>query len=251
MKSSLFFSIVIPAHNESASIEQTLHAVLEQSYTQFEIIVVDNVSTDTTVSLVEAIAGVDGRVRVVSCMRKGILYARDAGYRAASGDIIVQLDANAFPRNKDWLARAAHYFEYQDIVAIAGPYDFYDARWTFRWGALASLRIIFPVLNWFVQKTHRGGFFIGGNAFLRKNVLDAIGGYPVTKTEFWFEDIITACAIAPHGWIATKYDLVVAKSARRYIQHGYRCTQNEYNKGTLAVLLRRPFPHMSRASDLR
>lgn len=247
----LFFSIVIPAHNESASIGQTVRAVLRQSYRDFEVIVVDNLSTDDTVAQVQALAAADTRVRVISCPTKGILYARDAGYRAAQGDIIVQLDANAFPRSTTWLTRAAHYFENQSVVAIAGPYDLYDARWTFRWGALLSIRIGFPLLNWFVQKTHRGGFFIGGNAFVRKSALDAIGGYPVTKTEFWFEDIITACAIAKHGWIATKYDLVVAKSARRYIQHGYRRTQREYNKGTLAVLLRRPFPEMSKASDTR
>lgn len=251
MKTTPFFSIVIPAHNECSSIEETVRAVLQQSYKDFEVIIVDNLSTDTTVSLVEAIALTDTRVRIVSCLVKGILHARDAGYRVAKGDIIVQLDANAFPRSREWLTRAARYFVNQSIVAIAGPYDFYDARWTFRWGALASLRLVFPLLNWFVQVTHRGGFFIGGNAFIRKSALDMIGGYPVTKTEFWFEDIITACDVAHIGWIATKYDLVVAKSARRYIQHGYGATQREYNKGTLAVLFRRPFPEMSKASDMR
>lgn len=242
MITSPFFSIVIPAHNESTSIEQTVRAVLRQSYAHFEIIVVDNMSTDTTVALVEAIAQTDDRVHIVSCLHKGVLHARDTGYRKAQGDIIVQLDANAFPRNTMWLARAAHYFENQKVVAIAGAYDFYDAKLSFRIMSSITMKYVFPLLNWFVQTTHRGGLLIGGNCFIRKSVLDGIGGYPVDATEFWFDDLITACVVAPHGWIVTTYSVIVAKSARRYKKHGYWNTQHEYNKGTKAVLLRKPFP---------
>lgn len=251
MKSSPYFSIVIPAHNESASIEQTLNAVLKQEYPHFEVIVVDNLSTDNTIALVESIAATDIRVHVVQCPIKGVLHARDAGYRAAKGDIIVQLDANAFPLDKEWLFRAVRHFDNNNVVAIAGSYYFYDAKVSFRIMSAFTMRFIFPLLNWFVQKTHRGGLLIGGNCFIRKSALDTINGYPVDATEFWFDDLITGCAVAPYGWIVTPYTIRVAKSARRYIKHGYRKTQHDYNKGTLAVLLRKPFPSMEKATDLR
>jgi glycosyltransferase involved in cell wall biosynthesis len=242
MRHNTFFSIVIPAHNEEKTISTTLQAIAAQTYTNFEVIVVDNLSTDTTAQIVEQFTKTDRRVRLISCNTKGILYARDAGYRTATGDIIVQLDANAYPKNNDWLVCANKHFLDERIIALAGTYDFYDAVWMFRLSAIVTQWIIFPILNWFVQKTKRGGLLIGGNAFIRTSVLYAIDGYPVTTTLFWFEDLITACAIVQYGWIATVGDIVVKKSARRYIKHGYIKTQRSYNKGTQAVLFKKPFP---------
>ena len=101
---------------------------------------------------------------------------------------------------------------------------------------------ILPLANWFVQKTKRGAFMIGGNAFIRKHVLDSMGGYPVNATSFFFEDLITVRAVAQYGWVASCYGLVLKTSARRHNQEGYTQVQREYNKGIKAVLLGKPFP---------
>jgi len=74
-------SVVIPARNEEAYLPSALEAVLAQTLPPFEVIVVDNASTDRTREVAEAFGA-----RVVFCGRKGVAYARQAGLLAARGE---------------------------------------------------------------------------------------------------------------------------------------------------------------------
>ena len=91
-------SVIIPAYNEEKSLGQTLDAVMVSDYHDFEIIVSDNGSVDKT----SEIARSKG-VKVVSEKRKGTLWAREAGRKAATGEILVFLDADCLPE-KTWLS---------------------------------------------------------------------------------------------------------------------------------------------------
>ena len=86
------FSVVIPARNAEQTIAQALDSVLIQTCQQFEIIVVDDGSTDDTVSIATA-NGAD-RVRIISQQNQGVSAARNAGIRAARGAYISFLDAD-------------------------------------------------------------------------------------------------------------------------------------------------------------
>jgi succinoglycan biosynthesis protein ExoA len=92
-------SIVIPCRNEGRSIEQLFDALREQDWPIHEIVVVDDGSTDETAEVIEE----DRRrfpgfpVRVVSSPGLGIPGAVNAGVNAASGDILIRLDARSCP----------------------------------------------------------------------------------------------------------------------------------------------------------
>lgn len=90
---------------EEAYLAPCLHALLAQSRPADEIILVDNASTDRTASLARAIPG----VRVVHEPRKGLVHAREAGRRAASGDILAYLDADCRAPFR-WLERVTGQF---------------------------------------------------------------------------------------------------------------------------------------------
>ena len=113
-------SVVIPAWNDAAFLEDALAALARQQRPADEVIVVDNASTDATAS-VAAAAG----VRVIHEPRRGIWPAAAAGYDAASGTVIARLDADSVPPD-DWLQRIATAFENRDLDAISGPGRFYD-----------------------------------------------------------------------------------------------------------------------------
>lgn len=83
-------SAVIPAHNMATWIERAIRSVLEQEEDLHELIVVDDGSTDTTASILSSFTD----IRVISQPNRGVSAARNAGAAAASGDVIVFLDAD-------------------------------------------------------------------------------------------------------------------------------------------------------------
>lgn len=87
-------SVVVAAYNAQATLSQTLASVLAQSYERLELIVVDDGSTDATAAIVEALAALDGRVRLVRQSNAGVAAARNQGLRLARGEFIAPLDAD-------------------------------------------------------------------------------------------------------------------------------------------------------------
>lgn len=87
------FSIVVPAYNGAAHIEECLGSVLAQGAGDLEVVVVDDRSTDGTPALVAAVAARDGRVRLIERAENGgTLRARRDGVLATSGDYVTLLD---------------------------------------------------------------------------------------------------------------------------------------------------------------
>jgi len=90
------FSIIIPLYNKEKYIFQTLQSVLNQTFQEFEIIIVDDGSTDS--SLLETKKINDTRVRIVTQKNAGVSAARNRGLKEAKYDLIAFLDAD-----DDWL----------------------------------------------------------------------------------------------------------------------------------------------------
>lgn len=83
-------SIIIPCFNEEKYLQATLDAVFSQDYSDYEIIVVDDCSTDTTV----AVAQKNNVTLVRLKKRSGVAVARNAGAKKATGDYLIFLDAD-------------------------------------------------------------------------------------------------------------------------------------------------------------
>lgn len=87
-------SVIIPVYNVAAYLEQCLHSVLSQTYTDLEIILVDDGSTDQSGQLCDRLAQQDERIRVVHKTNGGLSDARNAGLRCATGEYIAFLDGD-------------------------------------------------------------------------------------------------------------------------------------------------------------
>ncbi|WP_225420743.1 glycosyltransferase family 2 protein [Lacticaseibacillus porcinae] len=88
-------SVVMPAHNGSHFIEDSIQSVLTQTLSDLELLVVDDASTDNTVELVNNIAQQDKRVRLIQLPENhGVAFARNAGIQAATGDYVAYLDSD-------------------------------------------------------------------------------------------------------------------------------------------------------------
>jgi glycosyltransferase involved in cell wall biosynthesis len=87
-------SVVIPAYNASATLDETLRSVRSQTHRALEIIVVDDGSVDDTRAIAERHAAVDDRVQVISQTNAGLAASRNAGWMRARSELIAFIDAD-------------------------------------------------------------------------------------------------------------------------------------------------------------
>ncbi len=94
MSSAELVSVVIPAYNAEATIDETLRSVRAQTYGNLEILVVDDGSQDGTLDIAQRHARIDPRIRVLSQANAGVAAARNHGWQSAHSDLIAFVDAD-------------------------------------------------------------------------------------------------------------------------------------------------------------
>src|SRR3981081_19696 len=87
-------SVIIPACNDAATVERTVSSVLNQTYSDLEVLVVDDGSTDQTAALVQNMADADLRIRLLQKPNGGLASARNHGIAHAGGEFIAPIDAD-------------------------------------------------------------------------------------------------------------------------------------------------------------
>lgn len=105
------FSIVVPLYNKESSVGNSLRSVLSQTVTDFEIVVVDDGSTDRSCQVVEQLS--DSRIRLVRKANGGVSSARNEGVRLARHELVAFLDAD-----DSW---APDYLERMDALIDMSP----------------------------------------------------------------------------------------------------------------------------------
>ena len=211
-------SFVIPAYNEEGLIGACLASILADTKNlpyQYEIIVVNNASTDNT----KKIAVSYSHVQVVDEPKKGITKARQAGYNVATGDIIANVDAdNILPSG--WTKKVCEEFLYnKKLVGLSGPLEYYDLpSWIkFEVKIFYMLGYISYIINNYVLKT--SGMLQGGNYIIRKSALDQIGGFD-TSLNFYGEDTDIARRLQKVGFVKFTFRLPMYSSGRRLQKEG-------------------------------
>ncbi len=94
MSSKPRFSILVPVYNALPYFEFALTSILGQSYSDYEVVLVDDGSTDGSGGVCDAFANAHANVTVIHQENAGLLFARQIALRRASGDYIVALDAD-------------------------------------------------------------------------------------------------------------------------------------------------------------
>ncbi len=106
-----FISVVMPVFDAEAFLDEAIHSILTQSYPHFELIVVDDGSTDGSADLLRSRAGCDARIRPLFLPHGGVARALNAGIAVARGDLVARMDADdvavpqRFAMQLDWMER--------------------------------------------------------------------------------------------------------------------------------------------------
>ncbi len=85
-------SVIIPVYNAEKTIKQTIQSVLNQTYTNFELIIINASSTDSSLSIISQIK--DERIKVFDYPQANVAVNRNRGFKQATGDYITFLDAD-------------------------------------------------------------------------------------------------------------------------------------------------------------
>ena len=230
---ALTISTIVCAYNEADYIGPCLQSLLRQTRRPDEILVVNNASTDGTAAIAAGLAG----VRVIDEPRKGLVRAREAARTAATGDLLVYLDADC-RAPEEWLRRVEERFERQPaLVALSGPYRFYDWDW---WGRtlirLYDLTLA-PLTHLVVYRLAGAGtLFYGGNFAVRREALSAIGGFD-TRIEFHGEDTNLGRRLIAVGPVAMAGECWLMTSARRYRAMGKSAVFRLYVRNFVSEIL--------------
>lgn len=127
--SSIKFSIIIPVYNVEKYLNECVDSVLNQTYKNMEIILVDDGSTDGSPQICDSYAEKDNRIKVIHKKNGGSSSARNAGIKNMTGDYVLFLDSDDFWDDISLLCRTDEVIrKYGSDVIVLGYRKFYDEK---------------------------------------------------------------------------------------------------------------------------
>ncbi|QIF04695.1 glycosyltransferase [Roseimicrobium sp. ORNL1] len=224
-------SVVVCTRNGSATLASCLQALAKQTHPNYEVLVIDDGSTDTTPEIAKRYA----HVRYVRQDHAGLSAARNLGMTEATGTLLAYTDDDCIP-DEDWLVYACHAFEDPQVAAAGGPNlpppprNLTEACVAVAPGAPAHV-----LLN-----DEEAEHLPGCNLVIRKSALHAIGGF---RTEFTTagDDVDVCWRLQSHGGKLRFVPAALVWHHRRFSVSAYLRQQRGY--GHAEAMLVRRYPH--------
>ncbi|MGC4040130.1 MAG: glycosyltransferase family 2 protein [Flavobacterium sp.] len=182
-----FFSVIIPVYNKGRFVEKTMKSVLGQTFADFEIIIVNDGSTDNSESKILGFD--DARIRYFSKNNEGVSATRNFGIEKATADFICFLDADDY-WYPDFLETMHHYIlKLPEQKVFGSAYEIETAEKTFP--ALYSIKSSrdFEIVNYF-EASKKESVLLTPNAAFHKEVFRTVGNFNVAlqnleDTDLW------------------------------------------------------------------
>lgn len=187
LRSEQLVSVIMPAWNAERYIAESIKSIREQTYQNWELLVIDDSSTDRTGEIIHEFAVQDSRIKYLNNVHnKGIVGALNSGLEAAKGGFIARLDAddlavtNRLQQQVDFLAA------YQDIVIVGGGYTpFTDTE--------IADTLLLPINPLILRLSFCvGSFLCHPSVMFRRSLLTEFNSYPnvVAEDYAFFSEIL-------------------------------------------------------------
>lgn len=141
------FSIIVPAYNVESCIEASIESVLAQSFDNFEVIVVNDGSTDDTPAMCDELGKRDERVKVLHKPNGGLSSARNAGTMRARGSYIMYLDGDDWIRDENFLENCLDAFSGHDVDVLFFDSVKYDEKENVYYQSTLRMDDVFPHID--------------------------------------------------------------------------------------------------------
>jgi glycosyltransferase involved in cell wall biosynthesis len=227
ISSKPLISIIIPTYNHSRYLGRALQSIHDQTYRNWEVIIVDNHSTDDTFDVVKKFD--DPRVTYLKIHNDGIIAAsRNMGINAARGNWLAFLDSDDW-WSADKLEICSKYIDdnldliHHDLDVVYDQPSFFNRRLT------CSRQLKPPMLEDLLIK---GNAIVNSTVIVRKKLLKKIGGISEDKNMVASEDYNTWLRIAA----VTERFKYVPKSLGCYQVHSNGISQRDMSKSNYAAI---------------
>ncbi len=191
-------SIIVPAYNEGAVIQSSVRSLFKLDYPRFEIIVVDDGSSDDTYQLARPFQGRHGRisVRVIRKINGGKSSALNVGIRAANGEFVTCMDGDS-TLHPETLRRMVRHFRKPEVGAVAG-----NVKVVNRGRLLSRLQALEYIEGLNFVRAAQGFFHVvniipGPIGMFRRVALESVGGY---DSDTFAEDCDLTLKLLVAGW---------------------------------------------------
>lgn len=229
-------SLIIPAYNEEKYIGACLESVAKNGAGLFEVIVINNASTDNTKQIAESFVPKIPNLRVIDELKKGLPFARNRGLSESHGEIVAYIDADAH-MPAGWIKEIERQFgNNPKLVCLSGPYRFYDGSILIKIGVwLYDTFLVWP--SYFFTRS----VAIAGNFVARKNIFVEIGGFN-ESIAFYGDDTDIVRRLTKKGKAKFSGKFFMYTSARRLKGQGILKTAYHYAVNFLAIVfIQKPF----------
>ena len=219
-------AFVIPAYNEEALIGKCVESVLaevKRSGRDVDVVVVNNNSTDRTAEIAGSYAG----VRVVDERQKGLVSARDGGFKATTAELVANIDGDTVVP-PGWIDTVFEEFDKDPkLVCLSGPYVYYDlSGWNrFLISMFYGLTWLIYFINHYILRV--GSVVQGGNFVLKRDAWIKAGGFN-REIKFYGEDTDVAVRLSKVGKVKFSFRLKMMTSGRRLAEEGVFRTAGTY-----------------------
>jgi glycosyltransferase involved in cell wall biosynthesis len=212
-------TIVVPAHNEEYTLRNCLEALRKQTYLgHYEIIVVDNASTDATAAIARELG-----CTVIHEPKRGYIHAVTAGFAGAAGEIIASTDADTIVP-AEWLESLVKGLCEPGVVGYGGAFVFSDGP---SWLRLVGK--IFGPLTWHIS---------GANMAIWRWAFERIGGFDPTVN--LGADVDLHLRLRRIGKVIVNHSFAVPTSSRRFAYSFFRTVWRNYFNDFCFVVFGKP-----------
>lgn len=224
-------TIVIPAYNEETYLPECLAALTKQNYPKekYEIIVVDNNSTDRTAAIAKKFG-----CGVIKEFQQGYVHALNRGLQEARGKVIAVTDADSLP-DIGWIKNIAKSMKDEDVIGLTGlaKFDFKSKTLNI---IVDNTYMLFVYFNFIIGKPHIAGF----NLAVKKKYVDLLGD--INPAYQIGADVHLGLSLKKYGKIKFEKKAVVVTSTRRFKKEAVKAFTKYSSVYIYTVWLRRPFP---------
>lgn len=179
----------MPVHNAGPFLDEAIESILEQSFTDFEFVILDDASTDGSSGRLSEWARRDSRIRLLRSQRNlGPVESSNKVARAARAPIVARMDADDTSHPERLAEQLAYLEAHRDVGLVASLCDVIDA----------SDRMLRKAEIWRLARPSVFVPFAHGSMMLRRELFDLVGGYR-KGCEYWEDqDLVTRMArVAP------------------------------------------------------